>query len=624
MTSMLNRLAKRHGISLARPGIEQAEVAVSEVTKRKLLAALNIEAGATPRSFLPDFLMSGNEVAGNSRELDRNGGRVWGFSLQLYELRSARNWGIGDFADLRSMVTLAASQGADFIGLNPLHAPFLADPDRCSPYEPSNRRYLNPLYIAVDEVVGYRQDMANIGEINAARRSDLVDYPAVARLKLTVLRRIWDDTVSKADRQTKGSDFKSFLQEEGESLRRHALFEVLSSFMVGEGTGAGWTSWPVEYQDVEHPAVRSFGSEHTEDIEFHCWLQWLARNQLEQVSAHARQSGLRIGLYLDLAVGEALDGSATWSEPDIYVQGASIGSPPDPWAVKGQDWRLAALQPAIIAFSRRSPYRRMIEAAMRYAGAVRIDHAAALQRLFLVPDGGTPEEGAYVDYPSREILAVIAQASERYRCLVIGEDLGLVPAGLRQQMEEAQLLSYRILSYERDKRGFIAPGKYPGLALACVSTHDHHTMAGWWRGDDIESRAEHGLVPKEATKQERAGRIKERADLLRALTQAGILEKNRATVLPDSHEVVIAAHRYVASSRSMLVSVRLADLTDEEKPTNVPGTSDGYPNWKPKLSVACEDLSGLDLFNRIVDAMRDERPKMTRAEDDTGNAMNGA
>ncbi|MBB4008591.1 4-alpha-glucanotransferase [Allorhizobium taibaishanense] len=617
MTSMLNRLAKRHGISLVRPGIEQAEVTVSEATKRKLLAALNIEAGETAKSFLPDFLTQ------HGHEADE-GGRVWGFSLQLYELRSSRNWGIGDFSDLRAVVSLAASQGADFIGLNPLHAPFLADPERCSPYEPSNRRYLNPLYIAVDEVAGYRQDMADATDIDAARSSDLVDYPAVARLKLTVLRRIWDETTSQATRENQDRiDFESFLLEEGESLRRHALFEAISSFMVGEGSGAGWTSWPSDYRDVDHPTVRAFSAEHAAEIEFQCWLQWIARQQLDSVSTHARQSGLRIGLYLDLAVGEALDGSATWSEPDIYVRGASIGSPPDPWAVKGQDWRLAALQPALIAFSRRSPYRRMIEAAMRYAGAVRIDHAAAIQRLFLVPDGETPEEGAYVDYPSHEILAAIAEASTQYRCLVIGEDLGLVPAGLRQQMAEAQLLSYRILSYERDKRGFIAPGKYPSLSLACVSTHDHHTMAGWWRGDDIESRADHGMVPKEATKQERAGRIKERADLLRALTQAGIFDKNRANIMPDIHEVVVAAHRYVARSSAMLVSVRLADLTDEERPTNVPGTSDGYPNWKPKLSVACEDLLNLDLFNRIIEAMCEERPKTKSALDAARAGING-
>lgn len=251
----------------------------------------------------------------------------------------------------------------------------------------------------------------------------------------------------------------------------------------------------------------------------------------------------------------------------------------------------------------------MIDVAMRYAGAVRIDHAAAIQRLFLVPADRGPEEGAYVDYPAREIQGVIAEASVRNRCLVIGEDLGLVPSGLRQQMADANLLSYRILSYERDNRGFIAPDKYPAMALACVSTHDHQTLAGWWRGADIEARAAHGMVPEASRRQEQADRIKERADLLLAFKSAGIALQEHGVEQPDIHERAVAAHRFMAKTTSMLVSIRLADLTDEENPTNIPGTSSSYPNWQPKLSVACEDLTRCALFNRIVDAVREERPK---------------
>ncbi|MVA54988.1 4-alpha-glucanotransferase [Agrobacterium vitis] len=595
MTSMINRLAKRHGINLARPGIEQAEVPISDATKHRLLAALNVEAGEPGCCYLPDYLVQD---------------RVWGISLQLYELRSARNWGIGDFADLQSMVMLAADHGADFIGLNPLHAPFLADPARCSPYEPSNRRFLNPLYIAVDLVPGYHPGMSDRETLDALRRSKLVDYKAVAGVKLEVLRQIWDGSrqLERNDDQDR-ADFRRFCDKSGDALQNHALFEALSRFLSESGHGAGWMSWPAEYQDIDHPTVRAFRIENAEEIAFHVWLQWVAHRQLETVAAQAHKAGLRIGLYLDLAVGEALDGSATWSEPDIYLRGASIGSPPDPWAVNGQDWRLAALQPALIAFSRRSPYRQMIDVAMRYAGAVRIDHAAAIQRLFLVPADRGPEEGAYVDYPAREIQGVIAEASMRNRCLVIGEDLGLVPSGLRQQMADANLLSYRILSYERDKRGFIAPDKYPAMALACVSTHDHQTLAGWWRGADIETRAAHGMVPEASRRQEQADRIKERADLLLAFKSAGIALQEHGVEQPDIHERAVAAHRFMAKTASMLVSIRLADLTDEENPTNIPGTSSSYPNWQPKLSVACEDLTGCALFNRIVDAVREERPK---------------
>jgi 4-alpha-glucanotransferase len=616
----LDELARRHGISLTRPSPDNQEVSISDETKRKILAALNIEpnwAGpsgsgdkpaarkhaakrAIPKSYLPEILDSA---------------RVWGLSLQLYELRSERNWGIGDFEDLAVVADLVASLGGDFIGLNPLHAPFLADPNRCSPYEPSSRQMLNPLYIAVDQVPGYIGNPELEARLRELRETDLVDYVRVAQTKLLALREIWRDwrTEAPANPAYDPADFEAFIKRGGRSLRLHALFETISFSMTENGVVAGWHAWPAEFQYPDSKAVTEFEQQHADDVRFHMWLQWLADRQLTQTARRAREAGLRIGLYLDLAVGEAIDGSATWGERDIYIAQATIGSPPDPFATEGQDWHLAAFMPSKIAAGKNSPYRRMVSAAMRYAGAIRIDHAAALRRLFLVPLDRAPDSGAYVDYPQDDLLKVLSEASAEYRCLVIGEDLGMLPDGLQDDLEEAQILSYRILSYERDADSFKPADVYPALALACISTHDHQTLVGWWRGADIKVRAEHGIVPPDVTEQHVEERKTERRDLRNALDEAGAEPPHRLPPKTANEEklkeLVVSAHRFIAMTPSMLAAVRLADLTGEKQPTNVPGTSDGYPNWKPKLSVALKDLPSIPLLLEVTEAMRQERPK---------------
>ncbi|WP_377296815.1 4-alpha-glucanotransferase [Rhizobium sp. SGZ-381] len=604
-TATLDELARQHGIEFTRPDPDGREVAISRDTKRKILSALNVTVEdaalmeAAPVCFLPDVLSED---------------RLWGLSLQLYELRSDRNWGIGDFADLRAICGLAGRVGADFIGLNPLHAPFMADPTRCSPYEPSSRQWLNPFYIAVDQVPGFapRPDLDKA--LQKLRQAKLVDYPAVATAKLRELRRLWQ-AWRKANLSSGAygaSAFESFLEQFGESLRRHALFEVISADMVSRGLPAGWRNWPSDMQAPDSPAVVTFAQSRLDEIEFHMWLQWVAHVQLSDVVGAAEQAGLRIGLYLDLAVGEALDGSATWSEPDIYVSSASIGGPPDPWAVDGQDWRLAAFLPSKIAEGDPSPYRRMLDVAMRYAGAVRIDHAAALARLFLVPFDGTPADGAYVAYPKEDMLQVLAEASHDHHCLVIGEDLGNLPEGLREDLARASLLSYRIFSYELNEEGFVAPADYPALSLACVSTQDHQTLGGWWSGADIKARAEHGLVPQKTAKADLTARAKEKSDLVRALALEGLPVPDAAAAVlkgKDLDQLALSLHRFLARTPSMLLAVRLADLTKEAQPTNIPGTSDSHPNWRPKLSVPVEALEDLDLLSSVAGALREERQK---------------
>jgi 4-alpha-glucanotransferase len=617
-SNRLDRLALQYGIGLTRPSPENRELPISDDAKRKVLAALGADitkggmvkpteppklaakrVGGTPtrKCFLPKFL-------------EHN--RVWGISLQLYELRSARNWGIGDFTDLSAMVDIAAGLGADFIGLNPLHAPFLSDPNRCSPYEPSNRQYLNPLYIAVDRVPGFAVNTALEDILEDLRQTDLVDYVEVARIKTEVLGDVWVrwQQAPEDERARDRDDFHAFVKARGDGLRKHALFEAISFFMVQQGRGAGWQAWPKEYQHHQNAAVAAFERAHADAVRFHMWLQWLAHMQLSEVAKQARSAGLRIGLYLDLAVGEAIDGSATWSEPEVYISKATIGSPPDPFAADGQDWHLAAIRPSAIASGKSSPFRRMLDAAMRYAGAIRIDHAAALRRLFLIPLDSRPADGAYVSYPYTDMLEVLAKSSVEYQCLVIGEDLGIVPEGLHDDLAEAQILSYRILSYERDETSFNPAEIYPALALACISTHDHQTLAGWWRGADIEARSEHAILPPDITEQHFTERKNERKYLIRALRSAGVDPPRGLSVRSrDSRlaDLVISAHRFIAKTPSALAAARLADLTGEKRPTNIPGTRDSYPNWRPKLSVPLEALVQVPLVKAVAEAMGRER-----------------
>ena len=591
----LLELARLNGIDVRRPSAHGASTRVTDGSIRKMLGALGVELEDIGEPLPPSHCFLPADLVARP---------AWGISLQLYELRSERDWGIGDFADLWKFCDVAGSLGADFVGLSPLHAPFSADPERCSPYEPSNRRYLNPIYIAVDEVGGFQSSPELESQLAALRETGLVDYKAVMETKLNALRSIWQTQAGQSS-----IAFSSFVAAGGKELHLHALFETISHVMVGLGQGAGWKTWPAEYLSPESPHVKVLEDVRPEEIEFHKWLQWLAHVQLGEAKLRTRQAGMRVGLYLDLAVGEALDGSATWSDPKLYVSGAAVGNPPEPFAADGQDWRLAALLPVVIADGEKSPFRKLLVSSMQYAGAIRIDHAAAIARLFLVPTDGVPADGAYVSYPTETMLQELAKVSEEYSCIVIGEDLGNVADGLRDDLARARVLSYRILSYERSSNAFLPPEDYPQLALACVSTHDHQTFAGWWHGADIDMRLEHGLVSKDVTDEHRSERERERAYLIKAFNDTKVADVHLSEEESSIELLALAAYKFVARTPSLLVAVRLADLTDEKQPTNIPGTSDSYPNWKPKLSASVDAIGELPLVIELCAAMRFLRPR---------------
>jgi 4-alpha-glucanotransferase len=545
-------------------------------------------------------------------------GKAWGLSAQLYEIRSRRNWGIGDFEDLAELCRLAAKAGADFVGINPLHALFVSDPARCSPFSPSNRLFLNPLYIAVDCVPGYISAPGEPERVMGLRKTDEVDYVETARLKMDALRRLWRSWAAAPHPQLPRAVFDEFRGWSGEALAKHVLFEALSARMATDGSGSGWRDWPHDFQNLESPAVQAFASANGDEIEFHAWLQWIADMQLGKARASARDAGMRIGLYLDFAVGEVPDGSASWSNPAAIVPGMLIGAPPDVFAAEGQEWGLAPVSPVSLVEAGFAAFRRTMEAMTRHAGALRIDHVMSLWQLFFVPEHGRPADGAYVRYPLAAQIDVLAELSQRDGTMIIGEDLGIVPPGFREVMQESRILSYRILYFEKQGGDFSAPELYPVLALACLSTHDLPTFIGWWRGHDIELRLEHGLIDEASGRWQLEERTRERQALIELMARSGALAAgapDEPGTGPDGapgefpSALVVAAHRLIAATPCLLASVRLADLTGEDRPTNLPGTVDAYPNWRLKSSVYLEELTGLPLFREITAAMAAARPK---------------
>ncbi len=526
----------------------------------------------------------------------------WGMFCQLYELRSSRNHGIGDFADLAAMARIAARAGADFLGVNPLHALFLGDPTRRSPFSPSSRSFLNPIYIALDGLPGHRPDDIDAAQLRAG---ELVDYEAVFPAKLAALRAAFDRQPFDGDE----AHFDTFVARGGTALWRHALFETLSLAMVEQGHGAGWTGWPAALQDIDSPDTARFAESHADALRFHLWLQWRAGQQLDAAEAAAREAGMRIGLYLDLAVGEAPDGSASWGARDVQMTGISVGAPPDVFATDGQYWGLAAASPKALIERDFAPFRDMIAAQLAHAGALRIDHAMALWQLFLVPEGEPASAGAHLRYPMPDLLRVLAAQSHENKALVIGEDLGFVPDGFRAAMTKARILSYSILYFEKDGPRFKPPAAYARTALACLSTHDLPVLERWWAGEDIDLRLAQGLVGEADSAAQSAERKAERRGLLDALRRAGALRGRlpRGAAMPS--QLLVATHRYLARTRAMLVGVRLADLVGPKDPTNMPGTVDTYPNWQPKAPLPIDQIAEHPDFRAVTRAMRQERPR---------------
>ena len=531
---------------------------------------------------------------------ERGLGRVWGVAAQTYGLRSSRNHGIGDFADIATLAERMAGQGADILGLSPLHARFRDQPERGCPYAPSSRRWLDPFAIALD---GAADDLGiALPELPAVPETELVDYPVMAAAKEVGFKALFDGF--ETSHRLYG-DYRAWCEAEGPALENFARFEAIALTLKAQsGAPRGWRHWPAELRDVEAPGVDAFAAEHRRLVEQSLFLQWLARRQFEATQAKALAAGMRIGLYADIAVGVVPDGADVWADPTDVVAGASIGAPPDPFSPTGQNWHVAPLSPIALSMRAMAPFRALLDAAMAPAGAVRIDHAMGLMRLFWIPEGGTPADGAYVSYPLPAMLHTVAEASRAHDCLVIGEDLGTVAPGFREAMMGAGLLSYRVVWFERWESGlYKAPRDYPEAALATVSTHDLATVQGFLVGRDIDWRLQVGqLDPAGATaaRAERAADIRKLAD---ALAHEKLLVDETADAL------ALALHRFLARTPSALAMVQIEDLEGAIEQPNLPGTTDEHPNWRRRMQGDIAGLAEQKLAKLIIDIMTEERPR---------------
>jgi 4-alpha-glucanotransferase len=550
--------------------------AASPQTLSRLIGAMSA-ARVEPRA--PDA------AAEPQRVFQGDGRRLWALAVQLYALRSRRNWGHGDFTDLAKLITLTAARGAAAIGLNPLHALFADRADEASPYAPNSRLYLNPLYIDVEAIPEF-PGLAAAGlraEIEALRASEMIAYPRVAAAKLQGLRVAHASFRggSSAERRT---DFESYRAEQSETLLRFACFETLRR----EYSPRPWTDWPRPWRNPTRAELEAFRQEHAEDCEFHEFVQWIADRQLNACAEAARRYGMPIGIYTDLAVGIDRHGADAWSQQDAVLAGVAMGAPPDELNLQGQDWGLAPFNPHTLPAHDFAPLRQLLAAVMRHAGAIRLDHVLGLQRVFMIPLGRPAGEGAYVRFPFQQLLRVVAEESNRLHCIVVGEDLGTVPEGFREVLARWGLWTYRVMLFEREGDGrFRPPESYPAGAVATFNTHDLPTFRGWLEGYDLRVKRDIGLDPGESDEARAWAQ-----QMLRAI----LAERASAYAADD----IAAVASFLGATPSRLVVIALDDVLGVRDQINIPGTVDQHPNWRRKLPVALEELERHDGFERLA------------------------
>jgi 4-alpha-glucanotransferase len=500
--------------------------------------------------------------------------RTWGWAAQLYAVRSADSWGIGDFGDLRRLARWARELGAGGLLLNPLHAPVPREREDPSPYAPSSRQYRNPLYLRIEDVPGANEvsgeiaDLASAGRgLNADRR---IDRDAVRRLKQEALGRLW--------RRFRGDTrFERYCAEEGQRLRTFATFATLAEHHAGP-----WHWWPDAYRHPASPAVARFAASHAGEVRFHQWVQWLLDEQLGRAAAE-------LPLVHDFPVGIDPDGADAWVWQDVIAAGARVGAPPDRYNPRGQDWGLPPFVPHHLRERAHQPFVDAVRAAFRHAGGLRIDHVMGLFRQFWVPLGLTPADGGYVRYPADDLLDIVALESQRARAFVVGEDLGTVERGVRERLAERLMLSSRVLWFESDR-----PERYPELAMASVTTHDLPTIAGVWTGADAEAQRALGLAVN--------------ADTFTALRRR-LAELSGVPEGADVARIIEGTYQALAAAPSRILIATLEDALAVEERPNLPGTmASQRPNWSIALPVPLEALETTSLARAIARALERRSP----------------
>ncbi|MFN2466039.1 MAG: 4-alpha-glucanotransferase [Candidatus Dormibacteria bacterium] len=483
------------------------------------------------------------------------GPQLWGWAAQLYAVRSARSWGIGDLGDLRRLASWSRGLGAGFVQLNPLHASSPQPPVQPSPYYPSSRRFRDPLYIAVEDVPGFRTVASKVEPIGQLARAlnqhRLIDRNTVLTAKLRALEAIW-----AAGPPTRGmGDYAAFA---GPGLDTYALYCALA-----EIHGADWRLWPLALRRPAGQAAKRAAQELRPRVEFHRWLQWLLDQQLGRAAGE-------LAPICDLAIGADPGGGDAWTWHDELIPGFTVGAPPDSLNLAGQDWGFPAFNPTALAASGFAPIRQTVRANLRHAAGLRIDHVMGLFRLWLIPHGAAADDGAYVTFPAEPMLDVLAEESRAASALIVGEDLGTVQPEVRMALRRRRVLSYRLLWFETG-----SPRSYPRLALSAVTTHDLPTVAGVWTGFDEQAMSAAGLQANGAANREMVRRVERLGGIPAAAPAA---------------EAVTAAYTALRRSPSRLLAATLEDaLVVPERP-NMPGTVDEWPNWSLALPGGLEGI----------------------------------
>lgn len=537
--------------------------------------------------------------------------RIWGFAVQLYSLNSERNWGVGDFTDLRNLVLMCAKYGADVIGVNPLNVLFHDFPENASPYSSISRLFLNPIYIDVECVFGYQpkmlQNKKNI--LSSVRQSKDIDYTAVYNLKIDILHKTYDYLL-KHKSSNEYKNFMQFCEDKGQDLHNLAVYQTIYSEYKDKVYG-GWRAWPDEFKNPYSAAVKKFTLEHSAEVEFFKYLQFVAEKQLNNVYATIKEAGLAIGLYRDLPVGLCKDSVELWSGNDLFIKECGAGAPPDAFFPKGQKWCLGAFNPHSLKASGYAAFIKVLRAAMTNAGALRIDHVMSLMRLYIIPD--CSDEGTYIYYNFDDMLGLVALESQLNKCMVVGESIGNVPDGFIEKINERGIYSLSVLWAERWQGcgDFKQPHDFPRRSFSSVGTHDMAPLKMRWFGYDIETMYQLKMINYDERCQQYKGREDERCRLLRALDTACVWPSDRPRqsdcLYGEGYPkgIMEAVEAYVSESNSDVYLVQLEDVFGATELQNLPGTDrDKHPNWRRKLSVKMEEYEENDDFNRMLKNIR--------------------
>ena len=532
--------------------------------------------------------------------------KPWGINVQLYSLVSERNWGIGDFADLQFLIKSAVRFGVDFIGINPLHKLYAAVPEWASPYSASSRRWLNPIYLAIDLLPEFKLDSSvqywwqNQKELlEQLRCAENVDYTAVSQLKMTALKQMFDfqRTSINTNIIKRRQSFLAYVKQQGQSLLDQALFDVLDCLshqtMPEDENQIGWLGWRKEWQNLDTEQRQSLHQQYQQQVEFYAWLQWLTEQQLAETQQLALQSGMKLGIYGDLAVQSSRGSADVWIDPELYCVQASIGAPPDPLGPVGQNWNLPPYNPAILKNRGFQPVIDLLRANMQHFGVLRIDHVMGLFRLWLIPEDKTAADGLYVLYPFDKLMAILAIESQRNQCVIVGEDLGTVPDEVRSKLNEFLIFSYFVLYFSQRNDQFPTVEDFPQQAFATIGTHDVPSLRSFWHCNDLELFAQLGILEGEFLQQKYHQRVIDKQALLNSLHRDHYLPPNYqgdAMTMAMHDHLNFVIHCYLAQSQSKLVGVQLENLIDQELSFNLPGTSTEYPNWRKKLKFSLEQI----------------------------------